>query len=174
MLARTGVHDAVISPQIPESHGVPEWDDEVLIGEGHDLDDDVVLMSECYRLAEIDERKQRQRAQTLAEAIEKTIEHTEPVDTIMKKRVFHPVPATGISAAAANKLLPPGAKLSKDTSRENRWRLRCKSLGSERTKAYGAKSPLDDRGAMIFLIKLSWAAYTRKSGVECPHTFDEM
>lgn len=81
-----------------------------------------------------------------------------------KARRFVPVPATGMSAPEARGFLPPQCSLSKDTTRENRWRLRMRFLEKEVTKAYGRNSSHDDHGAPVF----PWKEWQRYSGDACP------
>lgn len=97
------------------------------------------------------------------------------------QRKFIAREANGYSQKAAMRFLPPGAKISKDDKRENRWRIRAAYLkdfdgggGGERSKSYGKASPLGDFGAMIFVLKLGWRAYLAAHGGECPWQWEEL
>lgn len=86
-------------------------------------------------------------------------------------RRFVPVPATGYLVETARGWLPPECSLSKDTTRENRWRLRMRFLPKEITKSYGRNSDVDDYGAMVYLLMISWREWTKHSGESCPIDF---
>lgn len=91
-------------------------------------------------------------------------------------RTFVPVPCTGYTAEEAKRWAPPGCSISKETTRENRWRARAKFLpgAHEKTKSYGMNSSTDDFGAMRFLLDFCWVHYERISGQKCPFTFAEL
>lgn len=101
--------------------------------------------------------------------------HADGPDAKPQGRKFVPVPATGYNPTEALKWAPPGCSISKDTKRENRWRVRAKYLpgGHEKTKSYGKNSSTDDYGAMRFLLEFCWQHYKRISGQECPFDFGD-
>ena len=87
------------------------------------------------------------------------------------RRRFVPFGSDGITEEDAKQYLPPGARISKDALRENRWRVRSAELGGERTKSFGSKSTTSDWEALVFVVRLAWAAYTGRHGGACPFDF---
>lgn len=90
-----------------------------------------------------------------------------------RRRVFVAVRTSGYTAAEAREWLPPGASLSKDDKRENRWRIRASylsnlGLGQERSKSYGKSSGYSDYGAMKVCLEMAWRSYVLAHGGECP------
>lgn len=96
-----------------------------------------------------------------------------------KPRRFVPAEADGYSAAEAAQFLPPGATITKDSTRENRWRVRASFLsnlgsGCERSKSFGRGSKLTDFEAMLFCLQLVWRSYLLRHGGQCPFKWDDM
>lgn len=95
-----------------------------------------------------------------------------------RPRTFVARPANGYSQAQAKQWLPPGASISKDDRRENRWRVRSPFLrdlggGAERSKSFGTSSGLCDFQAMSFCLRLVWRAYLMSHGGECSVELEE-
>jgi hypothetical protein len=93
-------------------------------------------------------------------------------------RTFITRPADGYSQVQANQWCPPGARISKDDRRENRWRIRAPYLadatgGAEKSKSYGTMSLTSDFSAMVFVLSLAWRAYIRTHGGQCPYDWAE-
>jgi hypothetical protein len=85
-------------------------------------------------------------------------------------RKFIPVPEAGPTLEVARAYVPPGFSLSKDTIRENRWRLRGKLLEGERSRSYGPRSD-SEWGALVVLLQMAWRLHERKTGEACPFEF---
>jgi hypothetical protein len=120
---------------------------------------------ECQRLAQLSEMQSAGRAGLVGASA------GQQADRGAVARSFVPFPAHCYSAEEAAVWLPPDTKLSKDVARENRWRLRCKRLGGEKSKSWGPRSTTGDYKAMVWLIQLAWRAWTAKSGQACPWNF---
>lgn len=95
-----------------------------------------------------------------------------------RPRAFIAQQADGYSQEQAREWLPPGARMTKDDRRENRWRVRapCLSLlggaGAERSKSYGKGERLSDYGAMVFCLQMVWRAHIQAHGGECPFDWE--
>jgi hypothetical protein len=90
----------------------------------------------------------------------------------VRVRRWVPAVADGLSVAEALEFAPPLAKMTKDSIRENRWRIRAPYM-NERSKSFGRGSGLSDWAAMTFLLRLAWRRYTEVYGVECPFQLDD-
>ena len=77
---------------------------------------------------------------------------------------------TGYTAKEASKWLPQYASLYKDSSRENRWRVRSK-FWPEKNYSYGKGSFVNDYGAMKLCILHAWKMEKERIGAECPFEF---
>ena len=156
---------------------VPEFEDEnaegELNGECEEEDEQLVDLHWERRV----QAAQEQRKQEVRRNIEASfaIPVSVPDNTRdTKPRRFVPAVAGGISAEQAKQYLPRGARISKDTVRENRWRMFSPRVGMERTKAFGKRSLLDDWGAMTHLLLLAWQAEFKATGEACPWDFQEL
>lgn len=89
-------------------------------------------------------------------------------------RVFRPVEATGPTVEEARKMLPPGFSLSKDTSRENRWRMRAKGVDKDRSKSFGRGSGLDEYQSLVVLLEWAWRRHFELAGESCPFAFESV
>ena len=143
------------------------------------MGDDEEVLKQLAELKRLKEERDRRECQRLAQLSEL---HTgraglagalagNQAGSATVARTFIPCPAHGYSAKQAEEWLPPDTKISKDAVRENRWRLRCKHLPSEKSKSWGPRSTTADYEAMVFLIQLAWRAWTAKSGQACPWNF---
>lgn len=89
-----------------------------------------------------------------------------------KARRFVAAVVDGLSLDEGNALLPTGYVFSKDTVRENRWRLRSKAMVGEKSKSFGKGSRTDDWAAMCFLVQYAWRHHYRLTGEQRPFDLD--
>jgi hypothetical protein len=92
-----------------------------------------------------------------------------PAAAAPRARLFIARPEGPITAAMAQQWCPPGCRVSKDDRRENRWRLRgdvlrVLGLGAERSRAWGPRGAADEWQALIFVLRLGWAAHQQATG----------
>lgn len=87
-------------------------------------------------------------------------------------RRFVAAVADGLSRDEGNALLPPGYVFSKDSVRENRWRLRSKSMAGDKSKSFGRGSQSNDWEAMCFLVQYAWRHHGRLTGEQRPFDLD--
>lgn len=150
-----------------------------------DEEDDDPELVEAYnqvkqrRAAEAAMDKQRMEALQAMRAARASAGKAGPSDPAAcerQGRKFVPVPATGYTAEQAKVWTPPSCSITKDTRRENRWRVRAPYLpgAHEKTKSYGRLSGTDDFAAMRFLLEYAWQQYTRLTGEECPFRFADI
>lgn len=94
-------------------------------------------------------------------------------------RRFIARPTSGYDAGGARAFLPPGASVSKDDRRENRWRVRAPYLrnlgaGLERSRSCGGPNGPSDHDAMLHVLQLVWRSYLQAHGGECPWSWDSL
>lgn len=89
-----------------------------------------------------------------------------------RPRRFVPVPTSGPTAEEARVWLPEGFRVSKDSQRENRWRVRGPSLVGERSKSFGRGSSLTEWEALAFLLEVAWRSHSQATGEQCPWSFE--
>ena len=92
-------------------------------------------------------------------------------------RRFVPKPGHGLSVEEAREYLPPGASITNDDRRENRWRVRAPylatdHLGCERSRAWGSGVHTDWE-ALVWCLRLAWSRYCITHGGEPPWDFSE-
>lgn len=142
-----------------------------VVGELFDDDPDIVQQMADLKMQK--ERRARASEQRMA-----TLKRMKPPSGASSSsadkpaRRFVAVEANGLSAGAAKAFCPSSASISKDDKRENRWRVRSKLLGSEKSKSYGRKSATTDWQAMVHVLTLAWRAHTLATGEGCPFDFE--
>ena len=170
--SRHGLHLSKVSVSEGEHSNMEEWpESEEPEGQGDGMEEDAEL-DELHRELRYSVEETRSKHAVLRSSMPSMMKVADVPEAQCKQRKFVPVAPTGMTASEAAKFLPASARLSKDTTRENRWRLRSKLIGCERTKSYGKRSRTTDREAMIYLIQLAWAAEFRASGQSCPFDFE--
>lgn len=157
---------------------------ELLEGDGSDgdcVDDDVAEQIEMLKSAQDERRKQQRERQVKAtEYLRKLGKGPSSSSSKVassggggpKPRHFVAMPCRGPSLEDAKQWLPPGATLSKDCVRENRWRIRFKPLGGEKSKSFGRHSSTNEWESLVVLLQQAWRAHERVSGEACPFSFE--